>query len=133
MKSSYSALIVLFASFALTLLFLYSGFWYGVIIAGLLSTAFVGMRPIYSISLSTVVSMVAFVIFEIPLLMAGLLRLMYYVGAIAGISGSLLVILAILLDGVMALGGSFIGVFMNRVIIRRETGRPHSEIKIQKQ
>jgi len=130
MKNVYSALIVLVISLALTLLFLYSGFWYGVIIAGLLSTAFVSMRPIYSIALSTVVSMAAFIIFEIPLLMAGLLRLMYYVGAIAGINGSLLVILAILLDGLMALGGSFVGVFINRSIVRRKTGRSHSEVKI---
>ncbi|CAC11815.1 hypothetical membrane protein [Thermoplasma acidophilum] len=121
---------MLVISLALTLLFLYSGFWYGVIIAGLLSTAFVSMRPIYSIALSTVVSMAAFIIFEIPLLMAGLLRLMYYVGAIAGINGSLLVILAILLDGVMALGGSFVGVFINRSIVRRKTGRYNSEVKI---
>ncbi|KAA8922008.1 hypothetical protein [Thermoplasma sp.] len=115
MKGVYGVLIVLAISLALTIFFLFSGFWYGVMIAGILATAFVSIKPMYSITASTLISMTAFIIFEIPLMMDGLMRLMFYVGSIAGINGNILVIIAILLDGMMALGGSFIGVFINRV------------------
>ncbi|PYB68399.1 MULTISPECIES: hypothetical protein [unclassified Thermoplasma] len=110
MNRYYELVLVAVLSIVFTIVFLISGFWYGVIVAGFLSTVFFDLKPYLSIPVSTVASLIGLIIFEIPEISHGLFRLMYYVGSIAGISGSMLILISFLLDMLMAVAGAFIGV-----------------------
>jgi len=109
MKNYIKIILAIIIDVVLTYLFLLSGFWYGLIIAGFIPTILIqhNAAKIYiTIFLSSILGTI---IFMIPLLMDNLSKLMYYVGIIAGINGTLLLSLIFIFSGILGLSGSLIG------------------------
>ena len=109
MKSYLKIVIGIIIDVILTYLFLLLGFWYGLIIAGFIP-AIIFSQGVMKISITMfLASILGTFIFMIPLFLDNLSKLMYYVGIIAGINGTLLLALIFILSGIMGLAGSLIG------------------------
>lgn len=109
MKNYLKITIALVINILLTYIFLQIGFWYGLIISGFISAILFSQKAINISIIAFLSSILGTFLFMIPLFMNNLTKLMYYVGVIAGISGTLLLGLIFLLSGIMGISGALIG------------------------
>ncbi len=116
MKNYIKIILAVIIDVILTYLFLLSGFWYGLIIAGFIPAILIPYNAIKIYITIFLSSILGTIIFMIPLFIDNLSKLMYYVGIIAGINGTLLLILIFVFSGIMGLSGSLIGSYFRDYI-----------------
>jgi hypothetical protein len=116
MRQYIEILGIIIVNTVLAYVFLLSGFWYGLIIAGFISTIIFYARPSVTLLSVFLSSILGAIIFMTPLFLEGLSKLMYYTGIIAGINGNILILLIFLLSGAMGLAGGLIGNYIRATV-----------------
>ncbi|MGC9183178.1 hypothetical protein [Caldisphaera sp.] len=96
MKESLRLLLIFIIALFLSYIFLYTGIWLLVILAGLISSL---------LFLSNYIVMGG-----------STLKISYYAGEVAGIPGILFIIISLLLNGIYILIGSVIGIYIKKIL-----------------
>lgn len=117
-KESLRLLLIFIIALFLSYIFLYTGIWLLVILAGLISSVVFGKDYIRTLIISFLAGLISSLLFLSNYIVMGgsILKISYYAGEAAGIPGILFIIISLLLNGIYILIGSVIGIYIKKIL-----------------